>query len=182
MWSLAVSVAEIFLGQVVFQGKTNNDMLLEFMKHLGPFSNRLIRQHLVQSQKMPIPPHFAQRKDGVGSDYLFTQHTVDPVTGKPVNKYVSLVSSTGDANGDNQTFPSVPLSKKLLKAKSAKDSRTMVVRFSDLLRKCLALDPSRRISLKDSLQHDFFTKSVVVAAKSDAASASKRRKGESSSV
>ena len=172
LWSLAVTVAEIFLGQVVFQGKTNNDMLLEFMKHLGPFSNRVIRQHLVQCQRMPIPPHFTQRKDSVGSDYLFTQHTVDPVSGKPVNKYVSLVSNAGNSSGDNQAFPSIPLSKKLLKAKSAKDSRTMVVRFSDLLQKCLALDPSRRISLKDSLQHDFFTKGVV-ATKGDSIGHSK---------
>lgn len=155
LWSLAVSVAEVFLGNVVFHGKDNNSMILSFMQNIGPLSNRLIRQHLVQCQKMPIPPHFTQRKEGAGSDYLYTQHTVDPVTGKPVNKYVSL------AGGDsNDAFPTTPLSRKLLKAKSAKDSRTMVLRFSDLLLKCLALDPSRRISLKDSLQHDFFTKAV----------------------
>lgn len=167
LWSLAVSVAEIFLGQVVFQGKSNNDMIYTFMQHLGPFSNRLIRQHLVQCQKMPVAPHFTPRTEGAGSDYLFTQHTEDPVTGKPLKKYISLFSSSaasgknGGGDSQHEVFPSTPLSRKLIKAKSAKDSRTMIVRFSDLLQKCLALDPSRRISLKDALDHDFFTKTAT---------------------
>jgi serine/threonine-protein kinase PRP4 len=172
LWSVAVSVAELFLGDVVFRGKTNNDMMYCFMQHLGPFSNRLIRQHLVQCQKMPVTPQFTQRQEGAGSDYLFVQHTEDPVTGKPVNKYVSLFSSSSNSGiGGGEVFPSIPLSKKILKAKSAKDSRTQVLRFSDLLQKCLALDPSRRISLKDALQHDFFTKNVAASANGGSAAA-----------
>jgi serine/threonine-protein kinase PRP4 len=172
LWSLAVSVAEIFLGNVLFRGKTNNDMIYSFMQHLGPFSNRLIRQHLVQCSKMPIPPHFTQRRDGAGSDYLYIQHTTDAVTGKAVNKYVPIFSGdhgTADSGSRHEVFPSTPLAKKLLKAKSAKDSRVLVLRFSDLLQKCLTLDPSRRISLRDSLQHEFFTKG---AASSNASSSS----------
>jgi serine/threonine-protein kinase PRP4 len=160
LWSLAVSVAEIFLGNVLFRGKTNNDMIYSFMQHLGPFSNRLIRQHLVQCSKMPIPLHFTQRREGAGSDYLYIQHTTDPVTGKAVNKYVSIFSGD-NGTADSEVFPSTPLAKKLLKAKSAKDSRVLVLRFSDLLQKCLTLDPSRRISLRDSLQHEFFTKGAA---------------------
>lgn len=163
LWSLAVSVAEIFLGDVLFKGKNNNDMIYSFMQHLGPFSNRLIRQHLVQCSKSPVPAHFTQRTDGAGSDYLFAQDTVDPVTGKAVNKYISLFSSTNNSTDSNQheVFPSTPLSKKLLKAKSAKDSRTLVLLFKDLLQKCLTLDPSRRVSLKDALQHGFFTNTIA---------------------
>jgi serine/threonine protein kinase len=48
------------------------------------------------------------------------------------------------------------LQSKLLKAKSAKDSRTLVLKFSDLLHKCMTLDPTRRIAVKVALQHDFF--------------------------
>jgi serine/threonine-protein kinase PRP4 len=60
LWSLAVTVGELFLGRVVFQGITNNDMLHVMMQHMGPFSNRLIRQHLVQTKKFPLPAHFTQ--------------------------------------------------------------------------------------------------------------------------
>lgn len=68
LWSLAVTVGELFLGRVLFQGKTNNDMLHVMMQHMGPFSNRLIRQHLVQTKKFPIPTHFTQE---VSSCLLF---------------------------------------------------------------------------------------------------------------
>jgi serine/threonine protein kinase len=43
-----------------------------------------------------------------------------------------------------------------LRAKSTKDNRIVVNRFSDLLVGCLSLDPSRRMGLKESLQHSFF--------------------------
>ena len=140
LWSLAVTVAELFLGTVLFQGTTNNDMLHVMMQHMGPISNRLIRQHVVQTKRFPLPAHFTQE----AANYIFRQETVDPVSGCPVHKAVSL-----------QGF-SPSLQSKLLKAKSAKDSRTMVLQFSDLLQKCLTLDPTRRIAVKMALQHDFF--------------------------
>ena len=62
LWSIAVSVAELFLGDVLFRGASNNDMLYVFMQHLGPFSNRIIRQHLAQCQRLPgiLPRQFQQ--------------------------------------------------------------------------------------------------------------------------
>jgi serine/threonine-protein kinase PRP4 len=140
LWSLAVTAAELFLGKVLFQGTTNNDMLNVMMQHMGPVSNRLIRQHLVQTKRFPLPAHFTQQ----AANYVFRQETVDPVSNQAVHKAVSL-----------QGF-SPALQSKLLKAKSAKDSRIMVLQFSDLLQKCLTLDPTRRIAVKAALQHDFF--------------------------
>lgn len=151
LWSLAVTVAELFLGDVLFRGTSNNDMLYVVQQHLGAFSNRVIRQHLVQSLRFLVPPHF-QLKPG-GNAYYFTQQTTDSVTGAPVHKVLSLVSDNGATK-----FPlGTPLPQKLNKAKSAKDARKMVQQFSDLLGKCLALDPTRRIALKEALRHDFFT-------------------------
>ena len=60
LWSLAVTAAEIFLGKVLFHGKSNSDMLYIMMQRMGPISHRLIRQHLAQSKKFPIPVHFTQ--------------------------------------------------------------------------------------------------------------------------
>ncbi|KAL7577616.1 hypothetical protein ACA910_015135 [Epithemia clementina (nom. ined.)] len=167
LWSLSVTVAEIFLGDVVFRGKSNNDMLYVFMQHLGPFSNRLIRQHLVQYQKMPnlIPRQFKQE----GTNYMFSQQTVDPVSGEQVHKMLPLVvvpsnhhheknnNNSSNNRNNNIKFPlATPLHPKIVKAKSLKDSKALVLEFSDLLHKCLALDPSRRLSVKDALQHKFF--------------------------
>jgi serine/threonine-protein kinase PRP4 len=148
LWSIAVTVAELFLGEVVFRGKSNNDMLYVFMQHLGAFSNRVIRQHMVQCQRLPLPRHFQQE----GPNYVFMRVTEDPVTGEPVRKMLSLLPR----NSDDKFLLATPLNQQLLKAKSAKDTRALVNRFSDLLQKCLALDPTRRVPLKDALQHEFF--------------------------
>jgi serine/threonine-protein kinase PRP4 len=160
LWSLAVTVAEVFLGRVLFHGHSNNDMLYVFMQHLGPFSNRVIRQHLVSCQKhgpRVVARHFQQE----ATNYVFLQQTVDAVTGEAVHKVLSLQqqqqSSQKNGGYSKNKFPlATPLRQKLLQAKSAKDSRALVLQFADLLQKALALDPTRRISLKEALQHDFF--------------------------
>ena len=150
LWSLATSVAELFLGKVLFQGKSNNDMLFVFMQHLGAFSNRIIRQHVVQLSKLPT---LARQFQTEGTNFVFLQQTVDSVTGNPIHKCLPLVSTSGMVD----RFPSAtPLSNKILRAKSATDTRIEVQHFADLLQKCLALDPTRRIALKDALAHEFF--------------------------
>jgi serine/threonine-protein kinase PRP4 len=161
LWSVAVTVAELYLGDVLFRGTSNNDMLYVFQQHMGPFSNRVIRQHLVQCQRFPVAqlaPHF-QLLPGTGNSYHFTQRTTDTVTGAPILKVLPLVVS--ETNQGPSKFPlGTPLSSKLLKAKSTKDSRKMVQQFTDLLSKCLALDPTRRIALKEALRHEFFVTTI----------------------
>lgn len=71
----------------------------------------------------------------------------DPVLGQAVHKEISLA---------NNSMLQPSLQSKLLKARSPKDSRAQVLQFSDLLSKCLVLDPSKRITVKAALQHDFF--------------------------
>jgi serine/threonine-protein kinase PRP4 len=144
LWSLAVTAAELFLGNVLLNGKTNNDMLYQMMCLMGPFNSRQIRSHLLQTKKHPLPAHFLEKQ----ASYMFRQETIDPVLGKPVHNEVSLAAT------DSQFKPS--LQSKLLKARSPKDSRMEVLKFSDLLSKCLVLDPSKRITVKAALQHDFF--------------------------
>lgn len=139
LWSLAVTAAELFLGKVLFHGANNNDMLHVMMVHLGPCSNRLVRQHVVQTKKFPIPSHFTTQ-----APFLFRQLSEDQVSHQPVYKDVTLQSYTST------------LQSKLLKAKSAKDSRMMVLNFADLLQKCLTMDPSKRIDCKTALKHEFF--------------------------
>ena len=148
LWSLAVTAAELFLGNVLLSGKTNNDMLYQMMCLMGPFSSRQIRSHLLQTKKHPLPAHFLEKQ----ASYAFRQETVDPVLGKPVHKEVSL------SHTDSKFMSS--LQSKLLKARSPKDSRTDVLKFSDLLSKCLILDPIKRITVKEALQHDFFKEKV----------------------
>lgn len=75
---------------------------------------------------------------------------IDPVLGQAVHKEIPL------SNNNNSGIFQPTLQSKLLKARGPKDSRTQVLKFADLLCKCLILDPTRRITVKDALQHDFF--------------------------
>jgi len=36
--------------------------------------------------------------------------------------------------------------------------RVEVLKFASFLQRCLALDPARRLSVRDALQHEFFQK------------------------
>lgn len=97
LWSLAVTAAEIFLGNVLFQGATNNDMLYKMMSSLGPMSNRMIRRHLLQVQKNPIPAHFTQvqinyffRRESVGKLKIVKARTNEEFSGTPLFSIPSL--------------------------------------------------------------------------------------------
>jgi serine/threonine protein kinase len=87
----------------------------------------------------------------------------DPVLGQAVHKEISLVD----------TFKPT-LQAKLLKARSPKDSRTDVLKFSDLLSKCLVLDPNKRISVKAALQHEFFKQATTNLTSSSTGTSKKR--------
>jgi serine/threonine-protein kinase PRP4 len=139
LWSVGVTVAELFLGSIVFKGSSNNDMLESMMQVLGPFSPKQIKQHLLSTRTHPLPVHF--------ENSYFLKQDVDKVSGQKVSKRVSL-----------QDYPSRPLQSLLLKAKSASDSRIRVLQLADLLRKCLALDPHKRVDLKQAMHHEFLTK------------------------
>ena len=141
LWSLAVTAAELFLGSVLLKGANNNDMLYTMMKLVGPFSGRTIKSHLLQTKKHPLQAHFSQ----VQSNFVFRQETLDPISNLAVHKEIALTGSFQPT-----------LQSKLLKAKSPKDTRTEILAFSDLLKSCLVLDPSKRSSVREALKHKFF--------------------------
>jgi serine/threonine-protein kinase PRP4 len=147
VWSIAVTIAELFLGNVLFAGRSNNDMLHQFMTKLGPVSNKTIRQHFVTMTKHPgIVPHFAVERH----EYTFLQATCDKVTGHAVVQPLSL-----------QRFPTKPLQSLLLKSKSPTDSRPLVLLFSELLHKSLTLEASRRIPVAQAMKHAVFAQAAA---------------------
>jgi serine/threonine-protein kinase PRP4 len=141
LWSVGVTVAELFLGRLLFQGKSNNDMLRTFMESMGPFSAKTLRQHLVQVNKLGIPAHFLQRQQ----NFIYLQETLQILNDKHVVKEIQL-----------QTFPTTPLQQRLLKAKSSKDPRLDVQQFGALLQRTMCLEATRRISVEDATKHEFF--------------------------
>ena len=117
-------------------------MIFQFMAKLGPVPNKTIRHHHVAMTKHAgIVSHFSMSQQ----QYQFLKSSVDPVTNRAVVHPMSLLK-----------FPTAPLQQLLLKSKSPTDSRPLVLLFSDLLHKCLALEPTRRSSIVAAVKHDFF--------------------------
>eukprot|EP00562_Extubocellulus_spinifer_P005921 CAMPEP_0178528474 /NCGR_PEP_ID=MMETSP0696-20121128/31824_1 /TAXON_ID=265572 /ORGANISM="Extubocellulus spinifer, Strain CCMP396" /LENGTH=350 /DNA_ID=CAMNT_0020160135 /DNA_START=21 /DNA_END=1075 /DNA_ORIENTATION=- len=123
LWSIAVTLAELFTGSVLFPGRTNNDMLRRFVDTMGPFSNKILRRHCASYGRMGLPAHYEAVPGG----------------------------SYFEAN------PTRQLGRVLLKSRSSSDDRADVLRFADLLNRCLALDPARRLGVREAWDHEFFS-------------------------
>ena len=95
-----------------------------------------------------LTPHF---EVGItGGTYRFCKHDVDRATGEPVVRMTTVLSAKADAR----------LTQVLLRASKVGNAseRVEVLKFADFLTRCLALDPARRLSVRDALKHEFFIK------------------------
>ncbi len=152
LWSVAVSMAELFTGNVLFPGRTNNDMLHKIMQCVGPVSNKLIKRHIACFTRLGLDPHFEAVATGV-SNFNFRQQDIDKVTGKPVIRVLDLNSAGSNSIGVGKK----QITQVLLKSRSTSDGRGEVIKFSTFLLRCLALDSIKRISLDDAFAHEFLT-------------------------
>ncbi|KAL9185190.1 hypothetical protein ACHAXT_002967 [Thalassiosira profunda] len=148
LWSLSATLAELFTGSVLFPGKTNNEMLVRFMDAMGPLSHKMVKRHALSYTRMGLQPHF---EVGItGGTYQLRKHDIDRVTGQAVHRLVNVLAAKPDAR----------LAQVLLRASKGGDAseRVQVMQFADLLNRCLALDPARRLSVREALRHEFFKK------------------------
>jgi len=144
LWSIGVTLVELFTGSVLFPGRTNNDMLKRFVDTMGSFSNKILRRHCASYGKMGLQAHFEAVP---GGSYSFRKQELDKVTGRPVVKVIPKM----------EVNPNKQLSRLLLKSRSGSDDRTDVLRFADLLSKCLSLDPARRLGVREAWDHEFLS-------------------------
>ena len=120
-------------------------MLVRFMDAQGPLSHKMAKRHSLSYTRMGLQPHFEVGK--TGGTYQLRKQDVDRVTGQPVCRLVNVLSAKADAR----------LAQVLLRASKPLE-RVDVLKFADLLSRCLALDPARRLSVRDALRHEFFKK------------------------
>jgi len=152
LWSYAVTLGELFTGAVMFPGRSNNHMLYLMMELFGPFSHKLIKRHIMRyNTKFELAAHFELRNKRVGSGYQFRKQEVDPVTSHPVVRIINVTDAIHTKSLD-QYF---------LRSKSADDAAIIVKRFSSYLSHCLALDATKRCTLTEALNHDFFKKNTT---------------------
>ena len=110
----------------MFNGANNAEMLWQFMDTKGKFSSKLLR-------RAAFADNFISEKG------LFIQ-----------------------ADGRTAPMPQQPTSliwnriSKLMPNSAAGDERMQLLRFKDLLEKALVIDPQRRLSASEALEHPFF--------------------------
>jgi serine/threonine-protein kinase PRP4 len=97
----------------------------------------MIKASVRQYEAMALDPQF-------DPDMKFKLIESDPVTGKPVMRLMEIIAPTKD------------LSTILLSSKAGADDRSLVVKLTDLLERCLSLDPAKRMKVSDALKHSLF--------------------------
>ena len=105
----------------------------------------MAKRHALSYTRMGLQPHF---EVGItGGTYQLRKQDVDRVTGQPICRLVNVLSAKTDTR----------LSNVLLRASKGggTSERVNVLTFADFLNRCLALDPARRLSVRDALRHNF---------------------------
>ncbi|KAI9451287.1 kinase-like domain-containing protein [Russula earlei] len=133
VWSVGCTLYELYTGKILLPGRSNNQMLLLMMELKGRFNQKMLKRAKFEDSYF----------DEMGG---FESIERDKVTGADVVRKVHISKPTRDMR--TRLMP--PSS-----AQMKDDERKLLLSFVDLLDRCLALDPARRITPKESLMHPF---------------------------
>ncbi|KAF8701782.1 hypothetical protein HU200_033100 [Digitaria exilis] len=129
MWSVGCCLYELCTGKILFQGKSNNEMLRLHMDMKGPFPKKMLRKGAFTMQ------HFNQ-------DLNFQATDEYHVTRKIVRRLIFNIKPKGIGS----YISSIP----------GEDPKT-VSSFKDLLDKIFSLEPAKRLTVEEALLHPFIT-------------------------
>ncbi|KAJ8272717.1 hypothetical protein GJAV_G00092580 [Gymnothorax javanicus] len=136
MWSVGCTLYELYTGKILFPGKTNNHMIKLAMDLKGKMPNKMIRKGIFKDQ------HFDQNLN-----FLYIE--VDKVTEREKVTVMSTINPTKDLLTDMIGCQRLP-----------EDQRKKVVQLKDLLDQILMLDPAKRISINQALQHAYIQEKI----------------------
>jgi len=133
LWSLGATIYEIASGKTMFPGHSNNQMLKLFMELKGKIPNKLIRKGQFRAA------HFDESCN-------FTSHVIDKVTQRDKTTVMPVInksrSLSHELRGGERLTPEV---------------NTRVTHLVDLLDKIHMIDPQKRPSISECLNHPFIT-------------------------
>jgi serine/threonine-protein kinase PRP4 len=133
MWAAAVSIFELFTGKIMFQGKSNNEMLKQIQEVKGKMPHKLIRKGVFSEL------HF-------DPDYDFLYKERDRVSGREIVRLIKF---------QEKPLPGKDLRSMLMPVKLPEAEARKVLQLADLLDKSLTLDPSKRLTPSQALKHPF---------------------------
>ncbi|XP_067107511.1 pre-mRNA processing factor 4Bb [Osmerus mordax] len=136
MWSVGCTLYELYTGKILFPGSSNNHMIKLAMDLKGKMPNKMIRKGLFKDQ------HFDQNLN-----FLYIE--VDKVTEREKVTVMSTINPTKDLLSDMVGGQRLP-----------EEQRKKVMQLKDLLDSTLMLDPAKRISINQALQHPFIQEKI----------------------
>ncbi|GAA5919683.1 hypothetical protein JCM1841_005228 [Sporobolomyces salmonicolor] len=130
VWSIGCTLYELYTGKILFPGRTNNHMLLLIMETKGKFQHKLIKKARFGDQ------HFDENLNFLSVE---KNDTVTPraIPSKPPSDLRSRLMPPGVAR------------------KLKDDEARLLGHFVDLLDRMLSLEPAKRPSPRELLQHPF---------------------------
>ncbi|KAI6226740.1 PRP4 pre-mRNA-processing factor 4-like protein [Aphelenchoides besseyi] len=133
LWSVAVTLYELYTGRIMFKGDSNNQMLKFMMDSRGKPPNKLIRRSTFKDQ------HFDQNCN-------FLYHEIDKVTNRDKITVLPNIKASRDLTvelvGDQELD---------------REGYRRVTLFRDFLEPMLTIDPTKRATCGDSLKHQFIS-------------------------
>ncbi|KAI0999404.1 Serine/threonine-protein kinase [Podosphaera aphanis] len=137
VWSVGCTLFELYTGKILFTGRTNNQMLRSIMDCRGKLTTKMLKRarfaHI----------HFDEMTN-------FRSFEQDKITGKEIVRTLPFAKPTRDLR-TRLTSAS--------KGLTETETRELAL-FTDLLDRCLALNPEKRITPTEALKHPFITKAL----------------------
>eukprot|EP00917_Polyrhabdina_sp_WS-2016_P020992 GHVP01045262.1.p1 GENE.GHVP01045262.1~~GHVP01045262.1.p1 ORF type:complete len:307 (-),score=49.42 GHVP01045262.1:545-1465(-) len=149
MWSAGCTLFELATGDVMFPGRTNNDMLKKIQDSRGKISVKNVKAGVFSSN------HF-------DSNFVFLHKEKDKMTQKDVIRRITDFKPEviGSLLEKKCNFASDNLVQKAHIQKKCKQ-------LGDLLERCLALDASKRLTPDDALRHPYCREAFDLVASSE---------------
>ncbi|KAG2429206.1 hypothetical protein HXX76_010976 [Chlamydomonas incerta] len=135
MWSVGCVVYELFTGNILFPGRTNNEMVKLMMDVKGPFTKKMLRRCAFADK------HFDLNEPNAPFIYM----EEDTLTKKPVRRMINV---------QNAKQPFSQLLAPAMRSAKAED-RPQIQLLVDLLEKMMMLEPEKRIDTDAAMRHPF---------------------------
>ncbi|KAJ1979017.1 U4/U6 small nuclear ribonucleoprotein prp4 [Dimargaris verticillata] len=132
VWSVGCTLYELLTGKILFPGRSNNQMLRLMMELKGRFPTRMLKRGQFTGQ------HFD------ASFTHFLQYDMDRVLNKEVVRPVVITKPTKDL-------------KARLSQIDHREPPKLMATFGDFLDRCLMLNPEKRMTATEALNHPFIS-------------------------
>ena len=138
LWAVGCCLYELYVGKICFPGKSNNEMLKYFVEMKGAVPKKILRKAAFKEK------HFDR-------DENLRIAEVDKVTGKTMFRVFDNSTITANKTGRVESV----LATVCVEHGGDNFERKKARQLSDLLEKIFILDPERRITVTECLQHSF---------------------------